>query len=77
MTEARLGLILRSGVAPTASAARGTWPRLTGAPYGMLEDVDSLVAAYGSLGYDLVELPRASVADRVHIVATFLQSAKG
>jgi predicted ATPase len=36
---------------------------------------DELVAAYGSLGYELVELPRASVADRVHIIATVLRSA--
>ena len=33
---------------------------------------DLLVAAYGSLGYELVELPRASVADRLRVVTRFL-----
>ena len=34
---------------------------------------DELVAAYETLGYELLELPKASVADRVEIVATFLR----
>ena len=33
-----------------------------------------LVAAYEILGYELVELPQASVAERVRIVTTVLQS---
>jgi predicted ATPase len=36
---------------------------------------DELVAAYETIGYKLVELPQASVADRVRFVVTFLRSA--
>ena len=36
---------------------------------------DELVAAYETLGYELLEFPKASVADRVEIAATFLRSA--
>ena len=34
---------------------------------------DELVAAYETLGYELVELPQATVAERVQIVTTFLR----
>jgi predicted ATPase len=34
---------------------------------------DELVAAYETLAYEVVELPQATVAERVQIVTTFLQ----
>ena len=37
---------------------------------------EELVAAYETLGYELVELPQASVAERTHVVTTFLESAR-